>query len=184
MSRRVPECHPDRKHSSHGLCNACACAARYRANKAAHRAASIAWRAANPDRVRSMYEAWKIRTGYISTARVVAWRAANPERNKASRRAENHKRRSSIAASTPHPATAKQRAALVAPGEMCLYCDVAQAVHVDHFIPIARWSEVQLTPQQRADGPDHISNLVGACAACNLSKNDRLPDVEWTGRKC
>jgi 5-methylcytosine-specific restriction endonuclease McrA len=66
---------------------------------------------------------------------------------------------------------------------VCFYCDAAPAVHIDHFIPIARWNEVQLTAQQRADGPNHISNLVGACAPCNLSKGARLPDVEWRGRE-
>lgn len=50
----------------------------------------------------------------------------------------------------------------------CYYCHtkVGKNYHVDHVVPISR------------GGTNDISNLVIACAQCNLSKNDRLPH-EW-----
>lgn len=109
--------------------------------------------------------------------------AARLAESRASVSARAAKRKASCAGLTAQPATAAERAALLAPGELCFYCEKRQAEHVDHYIPIARWSEVRLTAQQQADGPNHISNLVGACAKCNLSKNAKLPDVEWRGRE-
>lgn len=65
--------------------------------------------------------------------------------------------------------TAAQLASLVAVGVKCVYCSIAQATEVDHFIPIAR-------------GGLHVwENLIGACRSCNASKGDRIPDVEWHG---
>jgi 5-methylcytosine-specific restriction endonuclease McrA len=58
-------------------------------------------------------------------------------------------------------------------GWKCFYC--LKPLHVetltkDHFIPLAQ------------GGSDSIENLVPACLACNLSKNDRMPDALETGR--
>jgi 5-methylcytosine-specific restriction endonuclease McrA len=43
---------------------------------------------------------------------------------------------------------------------LCAYCD-APAEHLDHIKPIAR------------GGRDVLSNVIPACAACNLSKADQ-----------
>lgn len=49
-------------------------------------------------------------------------------------------------------------------GARCFYCDAATTHHVDHVLP---WSRV---------GLDGLTNLVLACAACNLNKSQLLPD--------
>lgn len=167
-SKRAALCHPERPHVSKGLCRACYMQAWGTANRKRRADAARELRRARPGHDAALQRAW-----YAENRRVASARSA----------AKNAKRRASCVATTKHPATAAQRAALVAPGELCLYCETAQAVHVDHFIPIARWNDAPLTAQQRANGPDHISNLVGACAKCNQSKHDRLPDVEWRGRE-
>lgn len=111
-----------------------------------------------------------------------ALRKADRERYRAHSRAYSSKRRASCVALTPEPASRAQRAALVAPGRVCHYCP-SPATQVDHYIPIARWATTALTEAQRANGPDHISNMVGACAACNHSKGPKLPGAEWCGRR-
>lgn len=58
-------------------------------------------------------------------------------------------------------------AGLTSPGARCFYCQCAQAVEVDHFIPLKK-------------GGLHVEgNLVGACKSCNSSKGAKLPFVEW-----
>lgn len=49
----------------------------------------------------------------------------------------------------------------------CQYCG-KPATHVDHIIPKSR------------GGSDNLSNLVAACAKCNLNKRDKLLE-EWEG---
>ncbi len=210
-------CHPSRKYYSRGLCRPCWDRAYRLANADRLREYQRQWcrensvrlyaerrakREQDPEGVRAYYRAWRKQNSEKSCGYSRKWQIANPLRFAAMQRdwrgrnagkvsaadrASKARRRASCEALTARPATARQRAALIATGELCLYCEAAQAVHVDHFIPIARWVEAALggllTAQQRADGPDHISNLVGACAACNLSKGARLPDVEWRGRK-
>lgn len=179
---RYATCHPDRKLYCKGACKPCYMLAwraahptwdrdNYWSNPESGRARSHKWRAENPDKVRAAMRRWR-----------AAARAADPERFRSAERTKRQSRRASCVAYTPNPATAAQRAALVATGEVCLYCESAQAEHVDHFIPLSRWGEVELPADRRAAGPDHISNLVGACAACNLAKNNRIPDLEWRGR--
>lgn len=56
--------------------------------------------------------------------------------------------------------------------QKCFYCSKPlqtgkRAVHVDHFIP---WSFVQ---------SDQILNLVLSCGPCNLSKNDKIAELEF-----
>jgi 5-methylcytosine-specific restriction endonuclease McrA len=59
-------------------------------------------------------------------------------------------------------------AAILAEG-LCVYCD-APAAHVDHVRPLSR------------GGYEHESNLVPACADCNLTKGAKLLD-EWDNAK-
>lgn len=115
-------------------------------------------------------------------ARKRSWYWANLERARAQHRRDAANRRASCAGRTAAPATAEERSALVAPGRMCFYCGHAPAQHVDHFVPLARWAVAPLSDAQRAEGPDHINNLVGACAHCNLSKGAQVPDPSvWRG---
>lgn len=111
------------------------------------------WRAANPDKASESER---------------KWRASNPDKVRAYSRSVQQKRRASCKTETNKAPTPKQLTALLK--EPCLYCG-DPAEHVDHFIPLAR------------GGAHVLSNLVPACAACNISKGAKLPDVEWAGRK-
>ena len=59
----------------------------------------------------------------------------------------------------PNPPTTEQLRELYA--SPCHYCG-APSKHIDHVIPLAK------------GGLHDISNLVGACVPCNLSKGDRI----------
>lgn len=176
---RAATCHPERAYSARGLCRPCYLAAW----RAEHPGYNRAHYAANTARAKKRAADWKASNPARALENMRRWQRANRPKIQEKNRHEKSRRRASCTASTTKPATAKQRAALVAPGKSCFYCEVAPAQHVDHFIPIAKWSRANLTAQQRADGPDHISNLLGACAVCNMSKGARIPDVEWRGRK-
>lgn len=50
----------------------------------------------------------------------------------------------------------------------CVYCG-APSEHVDHVLPVSK------------GGTNDLDNLVAACAACNLTKSDRLlSELGWT----
>lgn len=69
-------------------------------------------------------------------------------------------------ARNPIPMAVKA-AALLRDGRRCVYCgDEVGPFHFDHLFPVAR------------GGSDTASNVVVACAACNLSKSDRTL-LEW-----
>jgi 5-methylcytosine-specific restriction endonuclease McrA len=54
-------------------------------------------------------------------------------------------------------------------GKRCYWCgcELNGTYHADHYIPLSR------------GGSNAIENIVIACPACNLSKKDRLPYIEW-----
>lgn len=55
-------------------------------------------------------------------------------------------------------------------GQRCAYCGTIEApFHFDHLYPVSR------------GGSNAASNIVLACAACNLAKSDRTL-AEWAGR--
>lgn len=58
------------------------------------------------------------------------------------------------------PAPYKRSEVFARWGGLCAYCD-APAEHLDHIKPISR------------GGRDVLSNVIPACAACNLSKSDQ-----------
>ncbi len=191
-------CHPSRKHYSKGLCINCYKASYRAANREAirayDRAAYQRHKESRRQSKRAYYWGDSLARERIQAAarrraaekpeearaRKTAWYWANLEKARAKHRQEAASRRASCAGRTARPATLAERAALVAPGVLCTYCRSAQAVHVDHFIPLSRWGG--LPSSERGAGPDHLSNLVGACAACNLSKGAKLPS-EWRGRR-
>lgn len=62
-------------------------------------------------------------------------------------------------------------------GRSCAYCGhhfkFNEAIHVEHYIPVARGDDCPGTV---------ATNILPACAKCNMSKRDRDP-VEWLTRK-
>lgn len=55
-------------------------------------------------------------------------------------------------------------------GQRCVYCgSIEGPFHFDHLYPVSR------------GGSNAVSNIVLACAACNLAKSDRTL-AEWVGR--
>lgn len=63
--------------------------------------------------------------------------------------------------------TAVRRAVVARDGNLCAYCGTTFGpFDLDHVVPVSR------------GGEDTESNLVVACASCNRSKSDRLPE-EW-----
>lgn len=152
QSTTAPTCHPQRKHVGRGLCKSC----------------YERWRIGRGDqlaRKRVAEREWRRANAARKRAQVLAWRAVNGERVRATSLASKHRRRAFCrAADAP---TADQLAAILR--DPCLYCG-DPAEHVDHFIPLAR------------GGTHTLDNLVPACAACNLSKGAKLPDLEWAGR--
>jgi 5-methylcytosine-specific restriction endonuclease McrA len=155
-------------------------------NKAKRREQQKAWREANKERWREQQKAYREANKGKFKAYMVAYYAANAEKIAVKTKAWKQRnadkvRKMFYAASLRRRAllrgqtvpgrdpTPEQLASLIAPGVKCVYCRISQATAVDHFIPIAR-------------GGLHVwENLIGACASCNSSKGDKIPDVEWHG---
>ena len=129
-------------------------------------------READPAREAERNRLWRLANPGKKSAYCKAWRARNKERNRekyrAQRLAAKQRRRASCYTSTDLAPTPAQVASILL--EPCLYCG-DPADHVDHFIPLSR------------GGLHVISNLVPACAACNTSKGNKLPNLEWRGRR-
>lgn len=84
------------------------------------------------------------------------------------RRRDNRRRALKLAAEVAGPVSAEAYAAILASGP-CVYCGHL-AEHVDHVRALSR------------GGAEHDTNLVPACASCNLSKKHRLL-TEWDRKK-
>lgn len=96
------------------------------------------------------------------------WKERNPERAALISRTGSHNRRAKLRlAEGTH--TAEDILLQYEQQEgRCYYCEneLDGVYHVDHVIPLSK------------DGSNDPTNLVCACPACNLSKNDRTPE-EW-----
>jgi len=86
------------------------------------------------------------------------------ERSAAARRRGHRRRAIQVGAEIAGPVSTETYARILASGP-CVY-DGRPAEHVDHVRPLSR------------GGAEHESNLVPACAKCNMSKNARLL-TEW-----
>lgn len=99
------------------------------------------------------------------TCKTCQWRALPQSERRARSHAYVNARRARLAAAqVTGPVPAAVYAAVLAE-DICVYCD-RRAEHVDHVRPLAQ------------GGWEHESNLVPACADCNLSKSGRLL-TEW-----
>ena len=110
------------------------------------------------------------------SARTIARRRAAQEQARAARLAQEARVAAERSKPRPQPARVprRRRAVFDASGGKCHYCGVALDLsgkwHVDHRMPKALM------------GSDDPSNLVAACAPCNLRKGDAT-DVEFMSRR-
>lgn len=98
------------------------------------------------------------------------WRLNNPDKRARQAKASSQNRRARRRA-TGHLTTADIRRQYDRQRGHCYWCRGAldEKYHVDHVIPLSR------------GGANDPSNIVIACAPCNLSKGAKLPE-EWAGR--
>jgi 5-methylcytosine-specific restriction endonuclease McrA len=55
-------------------------------------------------------------------------------------------------------------------GDQCFYCEDGQYEHLDHYIPLSK------------GGQHTLDNVRPACMGCNLSKNNKMPEI-WLKEK-
>jgi 5-methylcytosine-specific restriction endonuclease McrA len=184
--------------------------ANYAANRDKMLAKNREWAAANPEKRRELHRRWieanrerhnemvrqsKKRHWVKQVAYARKWRAENAEHYRAYEREYRNSIREKV---RENARRARQRDPLryrayvanysakrregpgVTKGDIlaqyekqqgrCFWCSasVADSYHVDHVIPLSRHG---------SHSPD---NIVIACPTCNISKNDKLPFVEWT----
>lgn len=142
-----------------------------------------AWRQANPELVRQHKSASQKRNRQSADRRGRRWRHKNIERANEMSRAAYYRRKERIGSTFIAAANHKRRARKLQNGgthdasdilrrhetqqERCFYCGITLHgdYHVDHYIPLAQ------------GGSNGHENIVIACPDCNLSKNDKLPEV-------
>ena len=150
-----------------GLCFACKACSRVKAKK---------WYLKNREKVKARARAWESASPVrqeqaLERARV--WRENNKERQRENIRLwaiENRLRRNTNEANRRARKSGRvyfeEIADLVSSyGGLCVYC-MAPYEHLDHVEPLSM------------GGMHSISNLVPACAPCNLSKNNK-PMLVW-----
>lgn len=140
------------------------------------------WRKSNPERAAATFAAWveknpdKIkaysRTNYLRhkdrfKAHARNWRKLNPKKVSKIMAFQNAKRRSRIKGNGGRGFTKADWLALLSlANHTCVYCRVAPADSIDHFVPLKR------------GGAHDSSNIVPACRRCNSLKRDNEP-VAW-----
>lgn len=143
-------------------------AKRYRAaNQEKVRADYAAWRERNKERLREYMREygpkWAEANRDKTRAAVKRWRLKNPKKAHHSTQcywARKH------GAEGSHTFREKQ-ALLERQGHRCFYCAAKLTeYHADHFVPLSR------------GGSDYIDNIRMACPSCNCRKSDKLP-WEW-----
>jgi len=92
--------------------------------------------------------------------RKARYRAENKEKN----RSNQHRRRARTANAQGDHTAEQLQARFDYHGNKCVYCDSTENLHADHQIPLSR------------GGTNFASNMVPACASCNLSKGAKTPE--------
>lgn len=111
---------------------------------------------------------WKVENADHVASYKLAYNRANPDKT----RAWNRRRRVRANNGTGSHTAADEQAQLQRQRGLCYYCgDHVSAYHVDHVFPLSR------------GGSNDPSNIVIACAPCNLRKHTKLPH-EFSGRLC
>lgn len=127
------------------------------------------FREENPEQFKERRDKWYQNNKPRSRAQSQLWRKNNPARYKAMNKISNAKRKG-IIRNAPGSHTAEDIRTLYNEQEgRCAYCGITLhgVFHLDHIIPLI---------QGGSNNPD---NLACACAACNLSKGEKLLG-EWT----
>lgn len=127
-----------------------------------YRARHKAWREANPDKVRTLWQKNYAKNGQRHLEKNAKWRAKNPDICRAYRR----DRRALESANGGHVSAEDFRAIAGSQAGKCFYCCAADIQEFDHFIPLKR------------GGKHEAANLRGSCLPCNRSKSVKMP-WEW-----
>jgi hypothetical protein len=127
--------------------------------------------AANPDRARLKVAKWRVDNPERSREVLNAWRAANLERYLHHSRQAQHRRRAQKESSPRNGISLKAWLRLVNRFQgRCAYCGQpprpGERLEQDHVVPLSR------------RGAHSEGNILPACDACNVRKNDRFL-VEW-----
>lgn len=135
------------------------------------------YRAENADAVHERIKRWRIR----NFNKIREYQARYHTANRSKARANQHLRRARKRAAEGTHSAADMREQFTRQKGICYYCDcklinpfkpkpkttVKRIAHWEHIIPLVR------------GGRNDLSNLVWACADCNLSKGAKLLGIEW-----
>jgi len=116
----------------------------YETHKATVKARSKAWKAANPERVKTS-----------SCKGIRSWRARNPTKVKAQKAAWKHRRRAA------GPLKTSTVAAILLNSNGCVYCGSPGPLTLEHLLATTK------------GGTNEPANLKAACVSCNSSKQDK-----------
>ena len=125
---------------------------------AAKRAATAAWKKANPERHKAYYTTYNAEYRAAHPDYEAQWRASNPE---ASRGRARRYRASKYSAFGSHT-EAEWQAIISKQKGICPDCNEKRPLERDHLFPISK------------GGSDMACNIVGRCRSCNASKSDSL----------
>ena len=133
----------------------------------------------NPDKAREAMRRWRRTHRAVHAARTRARYARDPKRfretieaspNRAAvRRAMHERRRARALGAGPSFTAAEWTALVVEYGNRCAYDGAPGPLHADHRLPLAR------------GGTNEISNILPACARCNLRKH-LMTEAEFRAR--
>lgn len=154
----------------------------YKTNSERARENGRRWRKANPEKIREKVKHYqKIHPDRIREKNK-RWYKANLKKARENGRrrykansekalVKNHKRRARKQQAGGSFSNKDIQLMMINQRGRCWYCqcDIRDGYHIDHRIPLSR------------GGTNDPSNLVLACASCNLSKHNKLPH-EWNDR--
>lgn len=125
------------------------------------RAATKAWKLANPERHKAYTDAYNAKYRAEHPGYEAQWRAQNPE---ASRMRSSRYRANKYSAFGSHT-DAEWQAIVSKQGGKCLDCGEKKRLERDHIVPIS------------LGGSDMACNIAGRCRSCNASKSNSLQHV-------
>lgn len=154
-----PKCGETARHVSNGQCLKCV---RERQREPERIAYKRLWAEKNAERIKAQRQAKYQRTREQVIARSKQWVEKNKDKRLAISKSYKARRRQQEAGGDT---TAEIREWENSQKKVCYWCgsECASSYHLDHYEPLAK------------GGKHEISNLVIACAGCNLKKNAKDP---------